>query len=60
MPLAERDDVIYCPVCGRDIFASNVDEVEELGFEAVKGYVFVHDEIEHTRDEVEALRYGIN
>ena len=54
---AERDDVVYCPICGRNIFASNVDEVKTGGH---NHYVFIHDEIAHTRDEVAALQYGIN
>lgn len=53
----KRDDVSYCPVCGRNVFAANTAEVEAGEHES---YIFVHDNIVHTRDEVEALGYGIN
>ena len=48
---------IYCPICGRVIIASNVDEV---GSGEHDGYVFVHDDIEHTDSDIDALTAGIN
>jgi len=49
--------VIYCPVCGRNIEANNIDEVESG--EHV-GYIFVHDDIDHEESDIDALFNGIN
>jgi len=48
---------IYCPICGRILTASNLNEVDnkEHG-----GYLFVHDELVHTDCDIEALERGIN
>jgi len=47
----------YCPVCGRTIVASNIEEFESGDHE---GYLFVHDDIVHEEDDLEALQAGIN
>lgn len=51
------NDTIYCPVCGRYLTAINVDDVESG---VADGYVFVHDDIEHSDDDINALANGIN
>lgn len=46
----------YCPICKRVIIVCNKKEVES-GKHA--GYVFVHDDIIHTDDDLRALSVGI-
>ena len=46
----------YCPVCQRVIIAENKDEVEAGEHD---GYIFVHDDIEHSDEDIEALQRGI-
>lgn len=46
----------YCPVCQRVIIAENKAEVEAGEHE---GYIFVHDDTEHSDEEIEALQRGI-
>ena len=50
------DSEQYCPICQRVIIAENVAEVESGEDD---GYVFIHDDIAHTDDELEALFVGI-
>jgi len=47
---------IYCPVCGRTIYASNFWEVAAGEHD---GYLFVHDEVPHTDDDLKALEWGV-
>ena len=42
----------YCPVCERHIKASNINEVNSGEHD---GYLFVHDDIPHSDDELAAL-----
>jgi hypothetical protein len=51
------DDVIYCPVCERALFAANALEVEEGEDES---YIFIHDNITHSESDMVALGNGIN
>ena len=51
-----RADVIYCPICGRFLFAINAEEVDENQHE---GYIFSHDNVPHNIDDMEALEYPI-
>lgn len=46
----------YCPVCGRWIEPENTDEVLNGEHE---GFIFVHDDIEHSDDDLDALSSGI-
>ena len=46
----------YCPICERVVHAMNKEEVKK-GIDI--GYIYVHDDIIHTQDEVNALRYGV-
>lgn len=55
--MSDIDSIIYCPVCGRDIEASNKEEVISGGH---NGYVFVHDDLPHEEDDIKALANGIN
>ena len=48
--------VRYCPVCQRDITASNIQEYEEGLHD---GLIFVHDDIIHYDDDIEALSNGV-
>jgi len=54
--MATGNASIYCPICGRVIYASNEREVwtGEHG-----GYLFIHDEVPHTNEDMEALEGGI-
>lgn len=47
---------LYCPICGRDIYPDNAAEVEsgEHG-----GYIYVHDDISHSEEDIAALWVGI-
>ena len=51
-----EDGHIYCPVCQRIITAINIEEVAEG---SNNGYAFIHDNIEHTETDLEALINGI-
>lgn len=55
--IAVREPELYCPICQRVIIASNIDEVQSGEHD---GYVFVHDDVEHSMDEMKALSCGIN
>jgi len=46
----------YCPICQRDIEPSNKEEVEQGLHD---GYIYVHDDIVHTDDDIEALENGV-
>lgn len=51
-----HDSQIYCPVCGRVLNAANADKVESGEHDS---YVFVHDDIPHGNDDIDALEVGI-
>jgi len=55
--LAPEEWEQYCPVCSRVITANNIDEVLDGRH---NGYVFVHDDIVHDDDDMEALYKGIH
>jgi len=54
--MAQPEHIIYCPVCGHLIAASNVKEVEAGEHD---GYIFVHDEVPHNDDDMVALDHLI-
>jgi hypothetical protein len=47
---------LYCPVCGRDITPSNIDEFESGEHD---GLIYVHDEIDHGDEDLTALEVGV-
>ena len=49
--------VIYCPICGRDIEPENKEEVVNGEGES---FIYVHDDVEHSIDDIEALEHRIN
>jgi formate dehydrogenase maturation protein FdhE len=50
------ESVQYCPVCGRNIVADNVAEFQAGEHD---GYLFVHDDIPHSDEDMEALSAGV-
>ena len=46
----------YCPICGRVLTASNIEEVRNGEHES---YIFVHDDIPHEDGDIEALKQGV-
>ncbi|MCK2149505.1 hypothetical protein MYE70_10550 [Marinobacter alexandrii] len=50
------NESIYCPVCGRVIYASNEYQVWTGEHD---GYLFIHDEIPHSDDDMQALERGV-
>ena len=51
------DSEMYCPICGRTIVASNIEEVESGEHD---GFLFVHDDIDHSDSDMQALEARIN
>ena len=51
-----KEGEIYCPICQRVIIASNIDDVENGNDD---GYLFVHDDIVHDDDDIDALENGV-
>ena len=51
-----RTGEMYCPICQRNIVASNREEVKSGEHD---GYIFVHDEIPHDNTDIEAVNNGI-
>lgn len=47
---------VYCPVCGRVIVASNINEVQN-GVQ--DGYIFIHDDVIHDESDILALSSGV-
>lgn len=47
----------YCPICGRTIRACNIAEVRSGEH---SDYVFIHDPVMHTYDDLKALALGIH
>jgi hypothetical protein len=47
----------YCPICRKILTASNMEEVENLEHD---GYLFKHDELPHTENDIDALRNMIS
>ena len=47
----------YCPICERDIVPDNILEVFSGEHE---GFLFVHEDIEHSDEDIKALESGIN
>ena len=54
-PMSDTEQ--YCPICQRVIVASNIEEVTDNEHD---GYIFIHDELPHGDDDIEALSWGIN
>jgi hypothetical protein len=48
---------VYCPICQRVVEAINAAEVMS-GLE--DAYVYIHDNLDHTMSDVEALSMGIH
>ena len=51
-----KEGEIYCPICQRVIIASNIEDVESGEHD---GYLFVHDDIVHDDDDIDALENGV-
>jgi len=51
-----KDCEQYCPICARVIVAENAEEVENGDDD---GYLFVHDDIVHDDDDIDALTNGV-
>ena len=51
-----KDSEKYCPICGRTIVAVNIEDVESGEHD---GYLFVHDDIVHDDDDIDALENGV-
>ena len=51
-----NDNGIYCPVCQRVLQPINTEEVESGEDE---GFIYVHDDIEHSDDDIKALEIGV-
>ena len=51
-----KDGEKYCPICARVIVAENIEEVESGEHD---GYLFVHDDIVHDDDDIDALANGV-
>ena len=51
------EEEIYCPICGRIIQAANKNDVDNGIADC---YVFVHDDIIHEDNDIEALSNSIN
>lgn len=49
-------DTLYCPVCQKILEPSDLGELSDYQH---TGMVYVHDEIVHTDEDMEALSYGI-
>jgi hypothetical protein len=47
---------IYCPICQRFISPDNQHEVETGEHE---GFIYVHDDIAHGDEDIEALENGV-
>ena len=47
---------IYCPICKRYITPENQEEVDSGEHE---GFIYVHDDIAHGDDDIEALENGV-
>ena len=52
----KQQDSINCPVCQKHLYAINAERVED-GLD--DGYVFVHNDIVHADNDIEALSYGV-
>lgn len=48
---------IYCPICGRTLLATNVEDVRTGKHD---GFIYVHDDIDHKDSDIDALNHGIN
>lgn len=48
---------IYCPICQHTLTAINIDEVASGEH---SDYIFVHDNVAHDDDDIDALKNGIN
>ena len=51
-----KDYEQYCPICARVIVAENIEDVENGEHD---GYLFVHDDIVHDDDDIDALVNGV-
>ena len=51
-----KDGEKYCPICARVIVAENIKKVESGEHD---GYLFVHDDIVHDDDDIDALANGV-
>ena len=48
---------MYCPICGRNIEPENKEEVTSGEHDS---FIYVHDDIDHSEADIEALEYKIN
>ena len=52
-----RDSLeIYCPICRRGIMPNNVEEVRSGEHD---GFLYVHDDVPHSDEDIEAIEKGI-
>lgn len=51
-----KDYEQYCPICQRVIVAENIEDVENGEHD---GYLFVHDDVVHDDDDIDALANGV-
>ncbi len=54
--MKQKDVEKYCPICARVIVAENIEEVESGEHDS---YLFVHDDIVHDDDDIDALENGV-
>ena len=55
--MMNRNGIIYCPICKKEIEADNLKEVDSGEHD---GYLFVHEDIPHADDDIDTLAHGIN
>jgi len=48
---------IYCPVCARFLEPQNSDEVKSGLHD---GLIYVHDDVKHEDNDIQALENGVN
>ena len=49
--------VIYCPVCGKILEATNFAEVM---YKEHENFIYVHDNVPHSDNDLKALEKGVN
>ena len=54
--MASNNDTIYCPICEKTIEASNLEDITNFQH---TGMIFLHEDVFHSDEDMEALSYGI-
>lgn len=52
-----KEGTLYCPICGRNIAAANLSEVQN-GKQVT--YLYYHDALLHTNEDLVAMSSGIH